>query len=59
MGGVLAPFGAVCAIAGLIGFGGIVAEPELKGLFQRTLEIAIAAFTLCTAWVVLQARRRS
>ncbi|MBX9614632.1 MAG: DUF998 domain-containing protein [Caulobacteraceae bacterium] len=51
----LAPLGIVCAIVAAVGFGGVIADVELVGLFQRTLEIAMAVFLLAFGWTLARA----
>lgn len=57
LGRVILPVGLVCTVAGIFGFGGIVAEVELAGLGQRILETAMAIFTLLTAAALVRYRR--
>lgn len=52
----LAPLGVVCAIVAAIGFGGVIADVELGGLFQRVLEIAMAVFLLAFGWSLARGR---
>ncbi|ADL01923.1 DUF998 domain-containing protein [Brevundimonas subvibrioides] len=48
----LAPLGLGCAAVALLGFGGIVADVELGGLFQRLLESAMAVFLIAFGWAL-------
>ncbi|MEN5231299.1 DUF998 domain-containing protein [Brevundimonas naejangsanensis] len=50
----LMPIGAGASVISLIGFSGIVAEVEQAGLFQRAMEIALAAFMLSLGWAVMR-----
>ena len=48
----LAPLGMVCSVVAFVGFGAIVADVELGGLFQRMLEAAMAVFLLSFGWAL-------
>ena len=48
--------GVICGVLSVIGFGGVVADPEFGGLLQRVLEVAVTVFLLVAAWFVGQAR---
>jgi hypothetical membrane protein len=48
----LAPLGIGCAIVAAVGFGGLIADVALGGLFQRGLEIAMAVFLLAFGWTL-------
>lgn len=52
----LAPLGAACVVIAIVGFGAIIAEAELGGLFQRGLEGAIAVFLLAFGWALAAGR---
>ena len=54
--GWLAPVGVVCALVAAVGFGGVIADVELGGLFQRLLEIAMAVFLLAFGWSLARGR---
>lgn len=49
-------FGVVCAGLTLVGFGGLIADPEFGGSLQRVLEIAVTAFLLVAAWLLAKGR---
>lgn len=49
---LLKPLGLTCTAISMIGFYGVVAEPELAGLLQRLTEGAMWIFLLATAGVV-------
>jgi len=55
----LAPLGLVVLIVSVIGFYGVVAEVELRGLFQRAMEVALAVFMLALAWALMKGLRAS
>lgn len=48
--------GLTCALAGLIGLGGIVAEVDVKGLYQRLAEAGLWLFILATALAIYRQR---
>jgi hypothetical protein len=48
----LGPLGLVCAAVAGIGFGAMIADVALGGLFQRMLEIAMAVFLLAFGWTL-------
>ncbi len=53
----LAPLGLVVLIVSVIGFYGVVAEVELRGLFQRAMEVALAVFMLALGWALMNGLR--
>lgn len=50
--GWLRPLGLVCAAVAAVGFGAIIADVELGGVFQRALEGALAVFLLAFGWAL-------
>lgn len=48
----LAPLGIGCAIVAAAGFGALIIDVELGGLFQRALELALAVFLLAFGWTL-------
>lgn len=46
----LTPLGLVCAGVAAVGLGGLLADIELRGAAQRTLEAALAVFLLAFGW---------
>ena len=52
----LAPLGARCVVIAMVGFGAIIVEAEMGGLFQRGLEGAIAVFLLAFGWALARGR---
>ncbi|RZL29129.1 MAG: DUF998 domain-containing protein [Rubrivivax sp.] len=56
MGRRFVAFGVVCGLLTLVGFGGVVADPEFGGLLQRVLEVAVTVFLLTSAWVLAKGR---
>ena len=53
----LAPLGVVVLIVSMVGFYGVVAEVEMKGLFQRAMEAALAVFMLALGWALVRGVR--
>lgn len=53
----LALLGVVALIVSLVGFYGVVAEVEYLGLFQRTMETALAVFMLALGWALVKGLR--
>jgi hypothetical protein len=53
----LAPLGVVVLIVSIAGFYGVVAEVELKGLYQRAMEASLAVFMLALGWALVQGVR--
>jgi hypothetical membrane protein len=53
----LAPLGVMVLIVSLVGFYGVVVEVELKGLFQRAMEAALAVFMLALGWALVKGLR--
>lgn len=53
----LAPLGVVVLLISMVGFYGVVAEVELKGLFQRAMEAALAVFMLALGWALVRGVR--
>jgi hypothetical protein len=49
-------FGVLCAVLTVIGFSGVVADPEFGGLLQRVLEVAVTVFLLVAGWRLAKAR---
>lgn len=52
----LVPLGVACAVAAFVGFGAMVADVELGGLFQRILETAMAVFLIAFGWALAKGR---
>lgn len=55
----LAPLGVLVLIVSVIGFYGVIAEVELRGLFQRAMETALAIFMLALGWALMKGLRVS
>ena len=55
-GAAFVAFGVVCGLLALIGFGGVVADPEFGGLLQRVLEGSVTVFLLVAAWLMARGR---
>lgn len=53
----LAPLGVVVLLISLVGFYGVVAEVELKGLYQRAMEASLAVFMLALGWALVRGVR--
>lgn len=53
----LVPVGVIVLVVSFVGFYGVVAEVELKGLFQRAMETALAVFMLALGWALTQGLR--
>lgn len=49
-------FGGVCAVLTLVGFSGLIADPEYGGSLQRVLEAAVTVFLLVAAWLLVKGR---
>lgn len=54
---LLAPLGVVVLIVSVVGFYGVVAELELRGLYQRAMEVALAVFMLALGWALMKGVR--
>ena len=53
----LTPLSVVVLIVSVVGFFGVVAEFEFKGLYQRAMETALAIFMLALGWAMLKGLR--
>lgn len=53
----LSPLSAVVLVVSIVGFYGVVAEVELKGLYQRAMEAGLAIFMLALGWAMLKGLR--
>lgn len=49
--------GAAVLIISLVGFNAVVVEVEFKGLYQRMMEAALAAFMLALGWALMHGLR--
>jgi len=52
----LFPLGIVCGIVAGFGFVGLIVDPELGGLVQRALEVAVTVFLLAFGWSLARVR---
>lgn len=55
----LAPLGYACFALAMIGFAGLVADVEMRGLFQRVLEASLTVFLLAVGWKLAQGHLRA
>ena len=55
----LTPLSVVVLIVSVVGFFGVVAEFEFKGLYQRAMETALAVFMLAFGWALMKGLRAS
>lgn len=53
----LTPLAVAVLAVSVVGFYGVVAEVELKGLYQRAMEAALAVFQLALGWSMLKGLR--
>ncbi len=53
----LAPLGAVAAIVSFVGFSIMIADIGMRGLFQRSGEVAVAGFMLALGWALMKGLR--
>lgn len=53
----LAPLGLATVIISLVGVVAIVADVEMAGLFQRTMEAALALFMVALGWALMRGLR--